>query len=82
MDLIVYVTILIVSFCDGIRDGNVARRAAWLPWHIVKWIDFYSPIVLLMICVGFTVPEVIILALASWALWKIGYSMRLPSADS
>ena len=84
MDLIAYITILITSFCDGIRDGeaNISRKASWIHWHIVKWVAFYSPILLIIILINYSILEIVSLAFFSWLLWRLGYKMRLPRADS
>ena len=75
------VACLVSSFFDGVRDSGVSRWAGWWPWHRVKWIAFYTPLLLVLsVCwklsgypwTGFIfwVPA---LALACYLVWRAGY---------
>ena len=43
------VIIIVVTVCDALRDRWITRNVGWWQWHIVKWIAFYTPLVVLTV---------------------------------
>lgn len=78
MQILAVVVCLLSAFFDGVRDANVVRRAHWWQWHVVKWLSFYPPLILLLVLGGIELWYWIPLAAVSWVVWQIGYRVRLP----
>ena len=80
--VVIMVTILIAVIFDAYRDSWVHRKPgiSWQRWHLVKWIAFFSPLVLLSYFYfregGFTVAMVVIFsifALVCLVVWRMIY---------
>jgi len=80
--VVILFTIFISVVFDAYRDSWVHRKPeiGWLRWHLVKWISFYSPLVLLSFFYfregGFTVVMVVVFlafALICYFVWRLIY---------
>lgn len=73
--IVVSLLIALVTICDAMRDAWVSGRRrdiGWWEWHIVKWIAFYAPLVVL--CVTFLETwQMLALAILCYGLWELTY---------
>ena len=77
-DIICACFLLLAVVCDAVRDAFVTRQAEWWTWHIIKWISFYTPYVIILLrwkehegklaWIGIAV-----FAFISLILWKVTY---------
>ncbi|MBN1465995.1 hypothetical protein JXA02_09550 [candidate division KSB1 bacterium] len=75
------VIVVIVTASDALRDRWVVRQVGWWQWHIVKWIAFYPPLVVLTVRY---IPWIywIPLVAVCWILWRVLYRLEIKSAKS
>jgi hypothetical protein len=68
--------VVFVACCDALRDRWVNRTAEWWPWHIVKWLAFYPPLIALTVLF---IPWMWwpFLTGVSWILWRIIYRFNM-----
>lgn len=64
------VVILLATIFDAVRDATFGRWP-WLPWHGVKWIAFYSPLVYIVWYEKMPVFDVVVLAAICLGLWEV-----------
>jgi hypothetical protein len=64
--------ILIVVITDVLRDKFFGSIDWWL-WHVIKWINFYLPILYIVIKSKLSFYQIVVLSLFSTSLWIIIY---------
>lgn len=73
--IILSLTIIIVTVCDAARDAWLRDRKSgvdWWEWHTVKWVAFYPPLVWL--CVEYLpLWWTVLLAVFCYGLWELVY---------
>ena len=70
---------VVVCICDALRDKWVDRIVGWNQWHLVKWIAFYVPLIIIIMFVKPVKHDwltVFVYTLFCWALWNIVYNWR------
>ena len=81
VELLTWIIICMVSYLDGVRDANVARKAPWWSWHLVKWVSFYLPLVWILYLIRINVWHIPILAFVAWIFWQLGYGVKLETRN-
>jgi hypothetical protein len=74
--IILSLTIAIITVCDAARDAWLHSRkpgVGWWEWHIVKWVAFYIPLVWLCM-VYLPLWWTLLLALLCYGLWNLVYN--------
>jgi len=90
LGIVILATIFISVVFDAYRDSWVHRKPSisWLRWHLVKWISFFSPLILLSYFYfreeGFSIAMVVIFlvfALVCYFVWRLIYKKFKDSAE-
>jgi len=78
---IIILVVLVSSFCDGIRDANIARLSGWWSWHIVKWLSMFSLWGTLLFFGNFFTKKywrwIVVLSGLSMLVWWLGNGVNL-----
>lgn len=69
---------VVVCICDALRDRWIDRIVGWQQWHLVKWIAFYLPFVVVIALIMRFKSRMnwlwlIGYALFCWVLWRLVY---------
>ena len=46
---------IVVCICDALRDRWSSRIVEWWKWHMVKWMAFFSPFVVVFLLLSYPV---------------------------
>jgi len=61
--------IISTVFFDSLRDGMMHNKN-WWRWHVVKWLQFYVPILFVMV-VHLNWKWWLILPIPCWIIWQL-----------
>ena len=85
INILILAIIFIAVVFDAYRDSWVHRHPniGWLRWHLVKWISFFSPLILLsyfyFLKGGFTAVTIIVFVvfiIICYLVWRLIYNLN------
>lgn len=86
LNVVILFIIFISVVFDAYRDSWIHRKPniSWLRWHLVKWVSFFSPLILLsyfyFVKGGFTVVTVVVFAvfiIVCYLVWRWIYKSSI-----
>ena len=67
---VIIITVIFDSLRDGFMQHKKNNNNWWWQWHIVKWIQFYVPLLFILI-IHVNRKWWVILSIFCWILWQL-----------